>query len=149
MFVFSTLDAVQSPDAVESKLLHAEVVLLPRAIVNGFDVRAQWYLPQEWFAEADPASAVAVISVIAARATSFFKSSPFAEPSKQRTVSILVAPPECPCFGHLSRRRRKRSSSSGSDLLQEVEHVEVVSALLQLSILVVEDEGAGRLLSLP
>jgi len=45
--VSSTVDCDQSLDTVESMPLHGCVVLLPRSIVNGLDVRAQWYLPQE------------------------------------------------------------------------------------------------------
>jgi len=56
---------------------HGEVVLLPSVSENGFAVRAQWYLPQEWFADADPASAVAAIAPSAARMTTFFKAAPF------------------------------------------------------------------------
>jgi hypothetical protein len=36
------------------------VRLLPSFTVNEFDVRAQWYPPHEWFADADDASADAV-----------------------------------------------------------------------------------------
>jgi hypothetical protein len=76
MRVSSTDDCDQSLDAVVSRLLQAEVVLFPRSIVNGLDVRAQWYLPHEWLAEAEPARAVAATAASAARTTSFFNGAP-------------------------------------------------------------------------
>src|SRR4029450_13145467 len=55
--VLSTVDCVQSLHAVTSLPSQSPLTLSPSLIVNGFDVRAQWNPPHEWFAEADPARA--------------------------------------------------------------------------------------------
>jgi hypothetical protein len=64
---------------------HGEVVLLASVSENGFAVRAQWYLPQEWLPEADPANAVAAIAPSAATTTSFFKADPLSSDTDNET----------------------------------------------------------------
>src|SRR5512138_2427563 len=65
MVVSSTLDWLQSLEAVTSIASHCPDTLSPNFIVKGFAVRAQWYPFHEWFAYTDDGKATNASIVIA------------------------------------------------------------------------------------
>jgi hypothetical protein len=70
--VSMTVDCDQSDEAVTSMPSHSPLTLSPSLRVNGLAVRAQWYPPQEWFAEAETESMTAAKAASPTSGTSFF-----------------------------------------------------------------------------
>jgi hypothetical protein len=77
MVVFSTVDCVQSDEAVTSMPSQSPLTLSPSLTVNGFDVRAQWYPFHEWLANAAGAETAAIAATAA----------------KARAIRLLIWPP--------------------------------------------------------
>src|SRR6058998_2411928 len=79
-------DFDQSLDAVLSIWSHDPLTLSPSLSANGLEVRAQWYRPQEWFAEAEVASTTATTATSPASDASFFNFDPLSVVALARSL---------------------------------------------------------------